>query len=80
MNIDQSKLLIETGNITRAVIMAAPMVAGKWVVEFHRVGGETVPLTAIRDNVRQFASIDSAVKVLNKLGCKNAEIDWSGQP
>ncbi|MFK0573094.1 hypothetical protein [Endozoicomonas sp.] len=79
MNTDKAKLLVETGNITGAVITAAPLVAGKWVVQLHRVGGDVVPLTARRENIRQFASIDSAVKVLNELGCKTATVDWSGQ-
>ena len=79
MNSDKAKLLIETGNITGAVVTVAPLVPGKWVVQLNRVGGEIVPLTARRENIRQFASIDSAVKVLNELGLKTAEVNWRGR-
>ena len=80
MHLDKIGLLLESNNITRVMISSAVTVPGKWMVQFERKGGEIVPLTARRDNIRYFASSDSAIKILKELGCTSADISWSGQP
>ena len=75
---DQIALLFQAGDITQATVTRAPLREGKWTVQFERKSTkEIIPLTARRNNIRHFASADSAIKILNDLGMKNASIDWS---
>ena len=77
MKIDQVSLLIEANHIKRAIISPAIMSQGKWILSFERKNGQLVTLHAQRKNIRQFARIESAVTVLNELGIKAVEINWS---
>ena len=74
MRIDQVALLIGAGAITGANLYPAPLKPGKWFIEFVRKGNERIPLTAQRGNIRDFASLDSAWKVLHALGIGSATI------
>ena len=74
MRIDQIALLIGAGAISGANIYPAPMKPGKWYIEFIRKGGERIALSAQRGNIRDFASLDSAWKVLNDLDIRTATI------
>lgn len=76
MRVDEIALLRSAGDISGCRIVPGD-VRGKWMIEFKRKGGEIIPLTAQRNNVRQFSSVDSALKVLVTLGFKNAKLDWS---
>lgn len=80
MRIDQIALLIGAGAITGANIYPAPLKPGKWFIEFIRKGNERIPLIAQRGNIRNFASLDSAWKVLHELGIGSATIHNLREP
>ena len=71
------QLLLESNNIKNVHISAAPMASGKWIVEFERTTGGIVALTARRENIRQFANLETAIKTLKEIGIRRAHIDWS---
>ena len=78
MDINKILLLAQAGDIQQVLIHRVPMTPGKWQVQFERKStGEHLPLTARRQNIRHFASADSAIKVLDELGIKSAVIDWN---
>ena len=80
MRIDQIGLLIGAGAITEANLYPAPLKPGKWFIEFTRKGNQRIPLTAQRGNIRDFASLDSAWKVLQELGIATATIHNLQEP
>ena len=79
MKVDQIALLRSAGDISQARVFPASK-EGKWMIEFQRKGGAREPLTAQRNNIRHFSSIDSAWKVLSTLGFAEARLSWSDVP
>ena len=77
MRIDQIKLLTESGNIKKVTVSPAVMKKNKWILCFERKNGEIVTLHAQRKNIREFANLESALRILNDLSIKKAEVDWS---
>lgn len=76
MQLNQVTLLLEANDIKSVIIAPAVMQAGKWIINFERGNGQSFALTARRDNIRHFASVDSAIKVLKELGITTAVVDW----
>lgn len=76
MQLNQVSLLLEANDIKGVIVTPAVMHAGKWIISFERGNGQCFTLTARRDNIRHFASVDSAIKVLKELGITTAVVDW----
>lgn len=80
MTLKEFDLLIQARDITSVIITPAPLVPSKWNAHFKRKTGELVALTARRENIRNFASIDSAVDAVSSIGVQKVTVDWSGCP
>ena len=76
MQLNQVSLLLEANDIKGVIVTPAVMQVGKWIISFERRNGQPFALTARRDNIRHFASVDSAIKVLKELGITTAVVDW----
>ncbi|MCG8117811.1 MAG: hypothetical protein N0E45_20980 [Candidatus Thiodiazotropha endolucinida] len=77
MQIDKILLLQEAGDIAQATIFPVPERPGKWQILLRRNNGNECLVTARRNNVRHFASTDSAIKLLGELGICSATVSWS---
>lgn len=75
MELKHVNLLVEAGDIKQVIISKAVMSANRWMVSFERRSGDLVTLTARRDNVRYFATVDSALKLLGEIQIKDAVIN-----
>ena len=77
MRVDQIGLLQGAAAIKSVTLRQAEK-PEKWKVEFKHKNGDIITLTAQRQNVRQFASIDAAWKAIASLGFTEAHIEWKG--
>ena len=73
LDLDRARLLFESKVLKHAQIFPAET-PGKWSVQFRHSNGQHLILTAQRHNIRQFSTVDSAVKTLAKIGFATIEI------
>ncbi len=77
MTLSEIELLLSSNDITKVIVTPAPVARNKWNILFERKNEQVVPLTATRANIRNFASIDSAVDAIKPLGVSTITVDWS---
>lgn len=79
IKLEVCKRLFSAGALKSPLIVREPMTADKWIIQME-VKQEvwiTTTLENRRGAVREFASIEAAIKTLNDIGFKTASINWN---
>lgn len=78
MKLAQIKLLFDVGSIKKPVITHS-MMSEKWQLMFdveREKNDSTVVLESKRGHVREFATIEAAIKLLQDIGFKSANVTF----